>query len=399
MGSPATAPARSRTSRSSRADLARIEARAQQVASSTRDLVENHAIEADPEAPNALASALAELTEDLRAALEGPVTSDPARAAGVCELLTELTELQQDLREYVIGLRFRALERIHASLSRLREVSTITELLAEAPEELCHSCDFDRAVISRLIGSTWMPEVVCIAAGQDPEVTRATKEFLEGAELPLSPMMLETELARRRAPALVTDPMNDPRTLKALMVASKTPSYVAAPIVSSGRVIGFLHADCFGCGRILTALDRDNLWTFTKGFGLIFERIVLLERLSEQRERVRTAFRSAEKFIEDLSEAEIMLARQQRESGTAVSTAAGLVMPAQSRIQALLTAREREVLSLMVEGARNNEIADQLVISEGTVKSHVKNICRKLRASNRAEAVSKYLQLVMRERS
>jgi DNA-binding CsgD family transcriptional regulator len=399
MSSPATAPARGRTPRSSRADVARIEARARQVAASTRDLVENHAIEADPDAPNALASALAELTDDLRVALEGPVTSDPARAAGVCELLTELTELQQDLREYVIGLRFRALERIHASLSRLREVSTIAELLAQAPEELCHSCDFDRAVISRLIGSTWMPEVVCIAAGQDPETTRRTKEFLEGAELPLSPMMLETELARRRAPALVTDPMNDPRTLKELMVASQTPSYVAAPIVSAGRVIGFLHADCFGSGRILTALDRDNLWTFTKGFGLIFERIVLLERLSEQRERVRTAFRSAEKFIDDLSEAEIMLARQERESGTAVSTAAGLVMPAQSRIQALLTAREREVLSLMVEGARNNEIADQLVISEGTVKSHVKNICRKLRASNRAEAVSKYLQLVMRERA
>ncbi|MCW3063165.1 MAG: hypothetical protein JWN32_337 [Solirubrobacterales bacterium] len=377
----------------------RLEARAHDAASATRDLIENHAINSDPAAPNALASALAELTDGLRVALEGPVTGDPLRAASVCELLTELTELQQDLREYVIGLRFRALERIHASLSRLRAVSTITELLAEAPEELCHCCDFDRAVISRLVGSTWMPEVVCIAADQDPDVTRATKEFLEGAELPLSPMMLETELARRRAPVLVTDPMKDPRTLKPLMAASKTPGYVAAPIVSSGRVIGFLHADCFGSGRILTVLDRDNLWTFTKGFGLIFERIVLLERLGEQRDRVRTAFRSAEKFIDELSEAEIMLARHQRESATSARSAVGLVMPAQSRIQALLTAREREVLSLMVGGARNNEIADQLVISEGTVKSHVKNICRKLRASNRAEAVSRYLQLVMRERS
>jgi DNA-binding CsgD family transcriptional regulator len=53
----------------------------------------------------------------------------------------------------------------------------------------------------------------------------------------------------------------------------------------------------------------------------------------------------------------------------------------------------------MVSGARNNQIADQLVISEGTVKSHVKNICRKLRASNRAEAVAKYLQLVIKERA
>jgi LuxR family transcriptional regulator, regulator of acetate metabolism len=39
------------------------------------------------------------------------------------------------------------------------------------------------------------------------------------------------------------------------------------------------------------------------------------------------------------------------------------------------------------------------VISEGTVKSHVKNICRKLRVSNRAAAVSKYLHMVMREQA
>jgi DNA-binding NarL/FixJ family response regulator len=38
-----------------------------------------------------------------------------------------------------------------------------------------------------------------------------------------------------------------------------------------------------------------------------------------------------------------------------------------------------------------------LVISEGTVKSHVKHILRKLRASNRAEAVARYLQIMLRE--
>jgi DNA-binding NarL/FixJ family response regulator len=62
----------------------------------------------------------------------------------------------------------------------------------------------------------------------------------------------------------------------------------------------------------------------------------------------------------------------------------------------LLTAREREVLELMASGATNGAIAAQLVISEGTVKSHVKRILRKLRVSNRAEAVARYLHLVMR---
>jgi DNA-binding NarL/FixJ family response regulator len=62
-----------------------------------------------------------------------------------------------------------------------------------------------------------------------------------------------------------------------------------------------------------------------------------------------------------------------------------------------MTRREREVLELMTSGATNTRIAEQLVISEGTVKSHVKHILRKLRASNRAEAVARYLQIMLRE--
>ena len=41
----------------------------------------------------------------------------------------------------------------------------------------------------------------------------------------------------------------------------------------------------------------------------------------------------------------------------------------------------------MVGGAQNRQIADQLVISPGTVKSHVARILRKLGAANRSEAV------------
>jgi len=386
------------TTKSRAADV-RPEDAARAIAERTRGLIENHAIEADPERPNELALALSAAGSQIREALEGPATRDPARAADLCELLADITELQQDLREYVISLRFRALSRIHASLARLRECGTLAELLSEAPEELCHCCDFDRALIARLRGSTWVPEVLCIAAGQDPDVTAATREFLEGNEIPLTPGLLETELVRRKAPVLVSDAANDMRTVRGLMDASQTTSYVAAPIVSGGRVIGLLHADCYGAGRELTPLDRDNLWTFSEGFGLIFERMVLVERLAEQRTRAREAFHSAEKIIDDLCDSEVILARRPREAPTSASKAAGVLVSGESRIQALLTAREREVLALMVSGARNNQIAEQLVISEGTAKSHVKNICRKLRAENRAEAVSRYLQIIMKERA
>ena len=53
-----------------------------------------------------------------------------------------------------------------------------------------------------------------------------------------------------------------------------------------------------------------------------------------------------------------------------------------------LSTREREVLALVVEGLRNDEIADRLVISPFTVKNHVKACMLKLGAANRAQAAA-----------
>jgi PAS domain S-box-containing protein len=57
-----------------------------------------------------------------------------------------------------------------------------------------------------------------------------------------------------------------------------------------------------------------------------------------------------------------------------------------------LTARQREVLALVSEGLCNKAIARQLVVSETTVKSHLREILRRLDAANRTEAVARYLQ-------
>jgi DNA-binding NarL/FixJ family response regulator len=52
-----------------------------------------------------------------------------------------------------------------------------------------------------------------------------------------------------------------------------------------------------------------------------------------------------------------------------------------------LTAREREVLSMIGQGMTNAEIAAQLVLGEGTVKSHVNRVFAKLHLRDRAAAV------------
>lgn len=58
-----------------------------------------------------------------------------------------------------------------------------------------------------------------------------------------------------------------------------------------------------------------------------------------------------------------------------------------------LTEREMEVLQLLAQGKPNKEIAEELVISERTVKFHVSSILNKLEASNRTEAVTIAAQL------
>jgi DNA-binding CsgD family transcriptional regulator len=54
-----------------------------------------------------------------------------------------------------------------------------------------------------------------------------------------------------------------------------------------------------------------------------------------------------------------------------------------------LTDREREVLALLSTGRTNSEIASELFVANGTIKSHVNSICRKLGARNRTEAVAR----------
>ncbi len=68
------------------------------------------------------------------------------------------------------------------------------------------------------------------------------------------------------------------------------------------------------------------------------------------------------------------------------SKTAGLKSPSPSPLPEPLSVRELEVLNLVVEGLSNQQIADRLIISLATAKTHVRNILAKLAVDDRTQA-------------
>ena len=70
----------------------------------------------------------------------------------------------------------------------------------------------------------------------------------------------------------------------------------------------------------------------------------------------------------------------------------------QNNQKLFLTKREKDVLLLVTKGESNKSIADKLVLSEITVKSHLNSIFKKLHVTNRTQAVLRAIQLNLVEK-
>jgi DNA-binding CsgD family transcriptional regulator len=276
-----------------------------------------------------------------------------------------------------------------AILTQLANLGPPSEIRSQAPAIAARSLNFDRVLLTGIMSGMLEAQALYVASDSQAEVMLSRlRETPVALEYPL----IEGEIMRRRRAQLIVGAGagTDARAFGRLLAWG---DYVTAPIVLDGRVLGFFHADRQVSGPSLGTHDVATLSSFALCFGLVFERAVLRHRLRVQLEEMERFSRWASVRTSELGDRTVTLTETSGDRGRGTVGASGV---GESAFRDLLTQRELDVLRLMVRGATNPGIATELVISPGTVKYHVKNILRKLHASNRAEATSRYLRLTLK---
>jgi LuxR family transcriptional regulator, regulator of acetate metabolism len=267
----------------------------------------------------------------------------------------------------------RRLRSVQRALLRLGAEESLGRLVNLAPRFVCQALELDRAMLLHISGNSIVSGTAW--AGTDEVAASDFARFLRAAHPQLTSCPPEFESVQRQLPILVTDAQHRDDVYRPLVHAARSEAYAVAPLIRGDRVIGLLHADRFPVvDRQLDVLDRDLLWTFASGLADLIE---------------RAASRGVPASVEEHASVEVELNGDHPAELNGHSVATNGASPLAS-----LTTREHEVLMLLAEGAANAAIAGRLVISEATVKSHVRHILRKLRAANRTEAVIRYQMLV-----
>jgi DNA-binding CsgD family transcriptional regulator len=316
-------------------------------------------------------SALGALSEklDTRAA------RGPSGRRDLWRVLVDLHQLERELTERSYVRRVDALERVQEGVRGLGEIGSAAGILDRSADGLGDSSDFDRVVVSSIregalhVESTWCRD--------DRGRAEAELAALRSSPVRLDYPLVEAELAGRQGLEVVNArSRSDKRWAEVL----GWDSYAVSTLALGGATVGFVHADCHLSRRAIDELDREVLEAYAEGLAQVFERAVLRGRLRGHRSELRGAVDWMNARLSRLSEASVVSA-----NGEAAPAAAD--MP---ELDEVLTPRELEVLRLMARGNTNAAIAKALVVAEGTVKYHVKNVLRKLRAANRADAVARY---------
>jgi DNA-binding CsgD family transcriptional regulator len=315
--------------------------------------------------------------------------AEPGSAASVAALILRAEQLQLSIRDALLAAQRQEVQSAQLAVNRLRAAVTTAALAERIPIEAC-SIGFTRVLFSYVKHGTWIARSAF--AGDDRELAVAMVEIGAAHPRKLAGPLIEGEMVRCGQPILVRNVQTDSRVHTELSAITKSTDYVAAPVFAWGQPIGLVHADRHGDDYV-AEFDRQTIGIFAEGLGIAFERNLMIERLEDMRRAANDHLLTANALADDYTVEVLELAGSAplpSEGRGAEYSGQPRTSAADSQILSELTARESEVLRAIAAGKTNVQIATSLFVTEGTVKSHVKHILRKLGAGNRTEAVAKY---------
>ncbi|MGV9674091.1 LuxR C-terminal-related transcriptional regulator [Nocardia sp. NPDC003482] len=298
--------------------------------------------------------------------------ADLARASGthpepptdLAALLTRIRDAESAVEEARLRDGVELLRRVRHALATLRDTTTVDELFTRASEAAC-TIGFDRVLLSTVENSVWKLSTMCVVG--DPKLAEDMVAIGRDNPPRLDGTLIESDVVAHGRAGLALDAQRNPRVERTLVKMSRCTSYAVAPLTVRGQVVGMVHGDCTLPHREVDDSDRAVLSLFAEGLSHNLDRVRILQGVA------------------DLQRGLLNLT-----GGMRIGAGPAVAVPAQPH--PLLSSREVEVIELLAAGEPNRLIARKLSISEGTVKTHVTHILRKLGAANRAEAVSYWLR-------
>ncbi|MBS4752147.1 hypothetical protein KG112_04915 [Nocardioides sp. zg-ZUI104] len=330
---------------------------------------------------------------DVRTAVaDADVRADDLDHTNVEDLMRRIVRAERTVRTADVRRRESAVRLVREALAELRDIGSVEGLIAHGGEALCR-LGFDRGLISSVSDDVWLTESLHL--DDDPEWAASIVAAGRANPVVLGRGLPEDEARRRRRPVLVTGVQEREEVHQAVAEASQARSYAAAPIMPGQRLLGFVHGDRFFHRGDLTDFDAELVGVFTQGYSFALERAILGEELARLQETVRLIGAGLQDLGPGSGSGPDLASLRRPEPGhpwTPPPARTLRSVPRTTAYDATLTRREQEVLELMAQGDTNQRIARRLSITEGTAKSHVKHILRKLGAANRAEAVARWHQ-------
>jgi LuxR family transcriptional regulator, regulator of acetate metabolism len=271
------------------------------------------------------------------------------------------------------------IRRLAEASRALHACETVDALLARAAAIGCEVCGFERGVVLTVDeGHLTAGES---GALEDGESDRLRRQVL-AEPVVLAPGTVEVQVVRSQMAATRAggaSPLADALGLRELLLAAVVPDAWPVALVVLDRAEGQPDALELSIGEVFAALVAAQL-----------ERVIQRARLTDLVSEVRHFHASAGALAREVLDGPATLPLAAPAPPVVRFDGSGAEG---QRLRELLTDAELRIATLLAQGRSNRQIADQLVLSPETVKTHVGRLLRKVGASNRAEAVYRLVQL------